>query len=83
MPQRQVTNQGQKAIYQEANTNKNFDSHSGSVQNKKPSAKTEENVINKKHILSDSDSLSSSEDSGMKSKIIKNYKQLISCVLIL
>jgi len=71
MPQRQVTNQGQKATYQEVNSNKNFDSHGGSGQNKKPSAKTEENVNNKKHILSDSDSLSSSEDSGIKSIIIK------------
>lgn len=44
------------------NDNNNYDSNDN--QNKKVAPKQEEGNMNKKHILSDSDSLSSSEDSG-------------------
>jgi len=58
MPESHITDQINKVG--EINTiNKNSNN-----QNKKLVSKAEEGISNKKHILSDSDSLSSSEDSG-------------------
>lgn len=44
--------------------NKNLLNNVGMGSDKKPTIKKTEETLNKKHILSDSDSLSSSEDSG-------------------
>ncbi len=65
MPNAQNTNQ--RANPSESNLqNKNNNNYNPAAnQNKKAAPKQEEGNANKKHILSDSDSLSSSEDSGI------------------
>lgn len=63
MPNAQNTNQRTNpndSVLQNKNNNYN----PAASQNKKVAPKQEEGNVNKKHILSDSDSLSSSEDSG-------------------
>ncbi len=66
MPESHITDQINKVG--EINTiNKNSNN-----QNKKLVSKAEEGISNKKHILSDSDSLSSSEDSGKFRWILTN-----------
>ena len=60
-----VQNANQRTNPNDSNLqNKNNNHHSAANQNKKVAPKQEEGNMNKKHILSDSDSLSSSEDSG-------------------
>lgn len=64
MPNAQNTNQ--RLNQGESNLqNKNNNYNPAANQNKKAAPKQEEGNANKKHILSDSDSLSSSEDSGI------------------
>lgn len=62
MPDVEDTNLNKPDNYQNNNNNINKNSN---VQTKKPITKSNEENLNKKNILSDSDSLSSSEDSGI------------------
>jgi len=67
-------NANQKTQQNDSNSQKNSNNNAHTNQNKKAAPKQEEGNTNKKHILSDSDSLSSSEDSGNKYFLFfKNY----------